>query len=77
MAGRVAHAYVGVWLGIVELDEDKSTVLFSLCYISACMKRSRLETLERFGLDRAAMIKYDIPNIRTLFENDVRVLQQF
>jgi len=30
-----------------------------------------------FGLDRAAMIKYDIPNIRTLFENDVRVLQQF
>ena len=30
-----------------------------------------------FGLDRAAMIKYDIPNIRTLFENDLRVLQQF
>jgi len=24
-----------------------------------------------------AMIKYDIPNIRTLFENDLRVLQQF
>jgi len=30
-----------------------------------------------FGLDRAAMIKFDIPNIRTLFENDLRVLQQF
>jgi phenylalanyl-tRNA synthetase alpha chain len=30
-----------------------------------------------FGLDRAAMIKYGIPNIRTLFENDLRVLQQF
>ncbi len=29
------------------------------------------------GLDRAAMIKFDIPNIRTLFENDLRVLQQF
>lgn len=29
------------------------------------------------GLDRMAMIKYDIPNIRTLFENDLRVLQQF
>ena len=29
------------------------------------------------GLDRVAMIKYDIPNIRTLFENDLRVLQQF
>jgi len=30
-----------------------------------------------FGIDRAAMIKFDIPNIRTLFENDLRVLQQF
>jgi len=30
-----------------------------------------------FGLDRAAMIKFDIPNIRTLFENELRVLQQF
>ncbi len=29
------------------------------------------------GLDRMAMIKYDIPNIRTLFENDLRVLRQF
>ena len=29
------------------------------------------------GLDRMAMIKYDIPNIRTLFENDLRVLAQF
>ncbi|PYQ34352.1 MAG: phenylalanine--tRNA ligase subunit alpha [Acidobacteria bacterium] len=29
------------------------------------------------GLDRVAMIKFDIPNIRTLFENDLRVLQQF
>jgi len=28
-------------------------------------------------LDRCAMIKFDIPNIRTLFENDLRVLQQF
>jgi phenylalanyl-tRNA synthetase alpha chain len=29
------------------------------------------------GLDRMAMVKFDIPNIRTLFENDLRVLQQF
>ena len=29
------------------------------------------------GLDRVAMIKFDIPNIRTLFENDLRVLSQF
>ncbi|HEX7152078.1 MAG TPA: phenylalanine--tRNA ligase subunit alpha [Thermoanaerobaculia bacterium] len=29
------------------------------------------------GLDRVAMLKYDIPNIRTLFENDLRVLSQF
>lgn len=29
------------------------------------------------GLDRVAMIKYGIPNIRLLFENDVRFLQQF
>ena len=29
------------------------------------------------GLDRVAMLKYDIPNIRTLFENDLRVLNQF
>ena len=29
------------------------------------------------GLDRVAMIKFGIPNIRTLFENDLRVLQQF
>lgn len=29
------------------------------------------------GLDRVAMIKFDIPNIRTLFENDLRVLEQF
>jgi phenylalanyl-tRNA synthetase alpha chain len=29
------------------------------------------------GIDRVAMLKYDIPNIRTLFENDVRVLRQF
>jgi len=29
------------------------------------------------GIDRVAMLKYGIPNIRTLFENDLRVLQQF
>jgi phenylalanyl-tRNA synthetase alpha chain len=29
------------------------------------------------GIDRVAMLKYDIPNIRTLFENDLRVLGQF
>ena len=29
------------------------------------------------GLDRIAMLRFDIPNIRTLFENDLRVLQQF
>jgi phenylalanyl-tRNA synthetase alpha chain len=29
------------------------------------------------GLDRCAMLKFDVPNIRTLFENDLRVLQQF
>lgn len=29
------------------------------------------------GIDRVAMLKYDVPNIRTLFENDLRVLQQF
>ena len=29
------------------------------------------------GLDRMAMLKYDIPNIRVLFENDLRVLEQF
>jgi phenylalanyl-tRNA synthetase alpha chain len=29
------------------------------------------------GLDRIAMLKYDVPNIRTLFENDLRVLSQF
>ncbi|MBK5258110.1 MAG: phenylalanine--tRNA ligase subunit alpha [Thermoanaerobaculia bacterium] len=29
------------------------------------------------GIDRVAMLTYDIPNIRTLFENDLRVLQQF
>ena len=29
------------------------------------------------GIDRVAMLKYDIPNIRTLFENDLRVLAQF
>lgn len=29
------------------------------------------------GLDRVAMLKYGIPNIRTLFENDLRVLSQF
>lgn len=29
------------------------------------------------GIDRVAMAKYDMPNIRTLFENDLRMLQQF
>jgi phenylalanyl-tRNA synthetase alpha chain len=29
------------------------------------------------GLDRIAMLKFDVPNIRTLFENDLRVLEQF
>lgn len=29
------------------------------------------------GLDRIAMIKYGIPDIRLLFENDVRLLRQF
>ena len=29
------------------------------------------------GIDRVAMLKYNIPNIRVLFENDLRVLQQF
>lgn len=29
------------------------------------------------GVDRVAMLKFGIPNIRTLFENDLRVLQQF
>lgn len=29
------------------------------------------------GIDRAAMLKFDFPNIRVLFENDLRVLRQF
>jgi phenylalanyl-tRNA synthetase alpha subunit len=29
------------------------------------------------GIDRVAMLNFDIPNIRTLFENDIRVLSQF
>jgi phenylalanyl-tRNA synthetase alpha chain len=29
------------------------------------------------GIDRVAMLKFDIPDIRTLFENDLRVLKQF
>lgn len=29
------------------------------------------------GIDRVAMLKFDIPNIRVLFENDLRVLKQF
>ena len=29
------------------------------------------------GIDRVAMLKYGIPNIRVLFENDLRVLEQF
>ena len=29
------------------------------------------------GIDRVAMLKFDVPNIRTLFENDLRVLDQF
>jgi len=29
------------------------------------------------GVDRVAMLKFGVPNIRTLFENDLRVLQQF
>ena len=29
------------------------------------------------GIDRVAMLKFDLPNIRTLFENDLRVLSQF
>ncbi len=28
------------------------------------------------GLDRVAMIRYGIPNIRMLFENDERLLRQ-
>lgn len=29
------------------------------------------------GIDRATMLKFDFPNIRVLFENDLRVLRQF
>ena len=30
-----------------------------------------------FGIDRIAMIKYGISNIKMLYENDVRFLKQF
>ena len=29
------------------------------------------------GIDRVAMLKYNVPNIRVMFENDLRVLRQF
>jgi len=29
------------------------------------------------GLDRIAMLRYDIPDIRLLLENDLRFLEQF
>ena len=29
------------------------------------------------GIDRMAMLKYKIPNMKLLFENDVRFLKQF
>ena len=28
------------------------------------------------GIDRVAMIRYGIPNIRMLFDNDIRLLEQ-
>ena len=30
-----------------------------------------------FGIERIAMIKYGIPNIKLFYENDVRFLNQF
>ena len=29
------------------------------------------------GIERIAMLKYDIPDMRILFENDIRMLAQF
>jgi phenylalanyl-tRNA synthetase alpha chain len=29
------------------------------------------------GIDRIAMMKYNIPDLRILYENDLRVLEQF
>jgi len=29
------------------------------------------------GIDRVAMLKYKIPDMRMLFENDIRFLKQF
>ena len=29
------------------------------------------------GLDRLAMLRYNIPDLRMMFENDVRFLEQF
>lgn len=30
-----------------------------------------------FGVDRIAMLKYDVPDVRMFFENDIRFLRQF
>jgi phenylalanyl-tRNA synthetase alpha chain len=30
-----------------------------------------------FGLDRLAMVRYDLPDLRLLFESDLRFLEQF
>ena len=44
-------------------------------------RRLRPRTLEGLclwlGLDRIAMIKYGIPNIKLMFENDIRFLSEF
>ena len=45
--------------------------------LSALREEGEAAGGSRNFLDRVAMLKYDIPNIRTLFENDLRVLQQF
>jgi phenylalanyl-tRNA synthetase alpha chain len=29
------------------------------------------------GIDRIAMLKYGVPDLRLMFENDVRFLEQF
>ena len=71
-------------IGELRVGEDVVDPRDLRCHHANCVENrdylfggSRLEERRHFGIERIAMLKHGVPDLRLYYENDLRFLEQF